>query len=123
MIGVGSFLTSLLGVAGGNCMLVIVAMLEFESERAGEAAGARVGVVAVIGRVPGNGELLKDEDDESFGKGACIVVADRDGVIGVVVAGPSYTIPSSPGVNVTTEQKPSVEDMRRVRPSGALYLG
>lgn len=48
--------------------------------------------------------------------------------VGVVVGGPGWTMggpvyfsPSSPGEKMTTLQKPSVDVIRRVRPSGDLF--
>lgn len=62
-------------------------------------------------------EILLDEGvDVGFRGGAGVVVEVRFGRF------PFHLSPSSPGVNITTEQNPSVEVMSKVSPSGDLGI-
>jgi hypothetical protein len=95
---------------------VIVATEDADDDRAGELGGRDeygagdnggmdVGIILPIGVEAGK-----------VGVGMEVGV----GVPTVCCIGPVYLSPNSPGANMTTEQKPSVEVMSKVRPSDDL---
>lgn len=97
MVGVGLFIV--LGV--------IVPTEETEDERAGELGGR-------------DGNMAGDNGGTEVG--IILLLGMQAGKVGVGIPeiwfiGPIYLSPNSPGANMTTEQKPSVEVMSSVSPS------
>ena len=94
-------------------------MLKLVCVGAGEGWAGGIGTGETFGR---DGEGAADTGRGGVGIAARVfweVVAGTEPSVGCakVGCGPVYTAPSSPGAKDRVEQKPSVEDMRSVRPS------
>lgn len=120
MVGVGLFCRLVVWnddiVAIEDCELDLVGLPCRKENGAGDACE--------VGMMTGEA-LVKEGDAVAVGVGMGVVLAE---VVGSAIdvettgwlyvgCGPVYTCPSSPGVKASVEQYPSVEDIRRVRPS------